>query len=396
MAGIDNKKLKTSNSLDSQLFMYALGRNLTTKEVHMYILNIVGKDAITGIGTMNYIPYVTQNTYVKTSDGIISGLVSAESSDPAGAELSLSLMNDLNSFQRENAYGNPLGIIENILLGKVFTHLGAKVQIVGFNGTNMMGTAKATKCEIGHEYKNLFFWENNKLIDGMAMDENGNPKFKTNTFINKPNKEVKTFALELYTLYDDETSETILLPYCYASEVTKDEDGTANKLQAKIQKIGETWVANESIIYGAKKDFAIDDLNKHSFEVDYIAQTPDGITSVTDFGVAGDVIAVVNTTDASVEIYTSTGSALLLYAGVGTFDQYAKITSNQYTTSTLVAATNQRCAIALKSVGTANTGTASLFAEDSTGATKNYVCKFFIFDRESETVLAYAPTSVCN
>jgi hypothetical protein len=396
MAGIDNKKLKTVNSLDSQLFMYALGRNLTTKEVHMYILNIVGKDAITGIGMMNYIPYVTQNTYVKTSDGIISGLASAESSDPAGAELSLKLTNDLNSFQRDNAYGNPLGLIENILLGRTFMHGNAKIMIVGFNGTNMMATAKANKCEIGHEYKNIFFWENSRLIDGMAITEDGEPKFKTNTFINKPNKEVKTFAVELYTLYDDETSETILLPYCYASEVTKDEDGTANKLNASIQKIGESWVANESIIYGAKKTFAIGDLNKSSFEVDYIAQTVDGITSVTDFGVSGDVIAVVNTTDASVKIYTSTGSAFTLYSGAGTFDQYAKITSNYFTTSTIATAVNQRGLIALKTASTANTGVASLFAEDSTGATKNYVCKFFIFDRESETVLDYAPTSTCN
>ena len=396
MAGIDNKKLKTSNALDSQLFMYALGRNLSNKEVHTYILNIVGKDAITGIGMTNYVPYVTQNTYVKTSDGIIAGLVSSESSDPTGAELSLSLMNDLNSFQRDNAYGNPLGIIESILLGSTFTHMGDKIQIVGFNGTNMMSTAKANKCEIGHEYKNFFFWENSRLKDGMAIDENGEPKFKSNTFINKPNKEVKTFALELYTLYDDETSETVLLPYCYASEVTKDEDTTANKLNATIQKVGESWFANESIIYGAKKAFGIDDLKKSSFEVDYIAQTVDGITSVIDFGVSGDVLAVVDKTDASVKIYVSTGSAWKLYAGVGTFDAYAKITSNYLTTSTIADANNQRGLVALKSASTSNTGVASLFAEDSTGATKNYISKFFIFDRESETILPYAPVSTCN
>ena len=63
--------LKTTNSYDSQLIMYVMGLNLSTKKVGLYFLNIIGKDPITGLDLMNYSPYVTQNTYIKNSNGKI-------------------------------------------------------------------------------------------------------------------------------------------------------------------------------------------------------------------------------------------------------------------------------------------------------------------------------------
>ena len=395
MADITNANLKTHNAKDSQLFCYVLGKNLTSKEVGLYIINIVAKENLTDLAKSNFLPYVTGDNWIRTSDGKISGRGTGEGAEPS-ATFTITTKDDLNTYNADAKYGIANGLIEAVFRGQTFKHGNDTILIVGTNGTLMQSNSdKASRCEMDLDPQYLFYYEASKLFVGQSIDDNGNIITKTNNLRAKSKRECKTVAFELYTLFESGVEVTTLIPEAYANSVTISEDDSANSVSAEFARTGEVWNANQSLLYGAKYNFAITDLNKHSLEVDYIAQTATGIAGVTDFGVNGDTLAVVNKTTGAVLLYTSTGLAWTPNNTTGTFVVGARITANKYTTSTIALAVPQRVAIAYKTVGTANTGTGANFAIDSTGVTKNYVCKFFVQDRDAEDFEAFSVVSVC-
>ena len=388
---IQTSAMKTTNSYDSQLIMYVMGLNLTTKKVGLYFLNIVGKDPITGLDLMNYSPYVTQNTYIKNSNGKIAGLVTSEASEPTGS-FTLKTTNDLNGHQADAPYGTAKNLLEILFTGGVFNHGTDKVKIVGVNGTNATAS-QITKCMMGWEYKNLFYYQAGKMKGAQGVDNDGNPILVTNTFIDKPNREVSAFALESYVAYDADTVVSRLLPFCFTSTITTDEDNTANSISAEIMKVGDIWNGQDSLIYNSVAKFVATDVDKVALEVDYIHISA---TTPTDFGKAGQTLLLVNPTTGATKLYTTDGSTAWTAVATGTFKQYAVITSNKLSTTVVATAVAGRVAVALKTIGTANAGFASNFAEDSTGAVKNFVCSFYYFDRENNGEPAvWAPTSTC-
>lgn len=393
MADITNANLKTHNAKDSQLFCYVEGKNLTTKEVGLYIINIVAKENLTDLAKSNFLPYVTGDNWIRTSDGKISGRGTGEGAEPS-ATFTVTTKDDLNTYNADAKYGVANGLIEAIFRGQTFKHGNDTILVVGTNGTLMQSGEKASRCEMDLDPQYLFYYEASKLFVGQSIDDNGNIVTKANNLRAKSKRECKTVAFELYTLFDSGIEVTTLIPEAYANSVAISEDDSANTISAEFTRTGEVWNANQSLLYGAKYNFAITDLNKHSLEVDYIAQTATGITDVTDFGVSGNTLAVVNSTTGAVLLYTSTGSAWTPEV-TGTMVVGCRISSNKHTTSTIALAVSQRCVIAMKTVGAGNTGTGANFAIDSSGVTKNYVCKFFVQDRDAEDFEAFSVVSVC-
>ena len=129
MASITNANLKTHNAKDSQLFCYVLGKNLTSKEVGLYIINIVAKENLTDLAKSNFLPYVTGDNWIRTSDGKISGRGTGEGAEPS-ATFTITTKDDLNTYNADAKYGIANGLIEAVFRGQTFKHGNNTILIV--------------------------------------------------------------------------------------------------------------------------------------------------------------------------------------------------------------------------------------------------------------------------
>lgn len=376
---------KKLNSLYSELNMYFLARNLTDKKVSLFVMPIVSKSPVTDLVTSNYNPYMTGANYIKDSTGQTIDNLKSNTEDPS-ATFTLEHLADLKGYQTATPFGGVKNMFEIASLGGVFKVGADLYEVVGMNGLVLKNGAKPTKCEIGNDWKYLTYSMWSRIKDGMAFDDNGKPVYKSNLYVNKPNAEVKSVALELYTLYDDSTSPTKFVPYAYTGKVMDNENETANTMSAEFTYASDIYESNESLLYGVPETSAIDAVGKQFLAVDYIIEAT---SNPTDFGVSGDTIALVDPTTGAVTLATSTGSAWTAET-TGTFITGGIIVANKVSASTLALATDVRTFVAVKTPNGTNGGTCANFAYDTTGATKNFLCKTNILG-EDGTFAPFAP-----
>ena len=121
-------------------------------------------------------------------------------------------------------------------------------------------------------------------------------------------------------------------------------------------KVGDIWNGQDSLIYNSVAKFVATDVYKIALEVDYIHSSA---TVPTDFGKAGQTLLLVNPTTGATKLYKTDGSTAWTAVATGNFKQYAVITSNKLSTTTVATAVAGRVAVALKTIDIANAGFAS-------------------------------------
>lgn len=388
---------KFLNSRYSELNMMFLACNLTTKTVSFFILPLLGKSPLTDTSRGNYVPYITEDNFVKLSNGITTDNLKGDTSDP-NSKFTIEIKENLNSYQVETPFGNVRNMFEIGALGSVFKYGSDLYEIVGMNGLISKTGGRPTKCEIGNDWKYLTYSMWSKVRDGQAIDNLGKPITKTNIFTTKPSGEVKSVMFELYIVYNENVTPTTIYPYAYTGDVKQSETDSANTLSAEFTRCSDLFEANDSFIYSLPTtDAVMTTLGKQFLTVDYIIANAGGVAP-TDFGVSGATLCLVNTTNGSFTLKTSTGLAWTAEA-VGDMIIGGVISSNKNGASTLALANvaPQKSYVAVKTPLANNTGTLANFAYDTTGTVKNYVCKAYVLDQDNETFAPFdASGTICQ
>ena len=374
MAVVDISNTQLSNGKMTSTNLLVLGKNLTTNIVSLYVLGISTLENLSGISAQ-FLPISMDENLVYSSQGDIIGDLDSNMNSPTST-FTATFKVDYNSQIENQKYGMARNIYECMIMGQVFTHGSDLVRCVSVLGSAKTGK-KATKCEINLSFGSFFKREYNFLRTG-GVKNDGTLDTEVNTFLDKAKRLNHGIALETYTLLGNGKSTSLLFPCIYAGSAPISQDDAGDSYAVEFMVKSDLFDSETPLTLGSRTSEDIDDTDKSYFEVDYVVLNSD-IANITDFGVSGETMLLVNPTTLAFAVYTSNGTAWTLYAGAGTMLQYCKISANKFTESTTVAsATPQRVFVTAETVSTSNTGVATDY---NMGASSYPIVKTYTLDR---------------
>lgn len=376
----------------SQLTFSFLAVDSETKEVKLVVIGVPSKEPVADQTKGTFLKSNNAKQYTRTYDGDISGTVLLDQEDPS-ASLSLSMAMDYN-FIKENDLGFERDVLNAFLLGQSIRYGSGKLAMLGVTGNFKTGN-KATACQLGHEWGDLFRKEWGYLVvDGAFNAETYEPLKKKNTLLYSQNLITKAYVMETYTLSGSGKDENIMNP-CVATMSLSASEGDTNSLSLDLDISADMYSRDGFVFEGIVVDRAnADGTIVEELGVQYIVKSA---TAPTDFGNNGDKIAMVDPTTGEITIMVSDGSAWSEFGAGTTFLKYARISAPAVTEDTLANAVE---GVAFISVHTPDAtdlsgSIASEYVLDATGATKNYICEVLMYEREEEEFIKYVPNEVC-
>ena len=381
MAGISYEGFSGINNKLVETIILFLGMNETDKKVDVYALGVKENSDLSGL-TKRYMNVTTEDNYVYNNAGeIMANMPSQQTAPEASFDFECSI--DYSMKNEKLKVGMSTNILETIMLGKTFYRGTDLIRIIGTNGSLKAGI-RANKCGVNVEAgAGLLGYFNDNLEVG-GYDDDGDSNFLYNSF-RKLNEEVPV-ALLLVETATDASVTAKLIPYCSTGNVSTSQADDTNKMTASLKRCCDIWDMQNSLLSGQGFETQLTDLNKVTFEVDYIIHNAGGVNP-TDFGVSGDTIAIVDDADGSFTIATSDGLAWTTSV-VGGFVGKAIISSRKLGTATLAGATNGRFFLSVTSVGATNNAgfVVNTIADNST---KDYIYKTYTANPLTSTWVEY-------
>jgi len=375
MANIGYENAIYSNNKTSETRLLVMGRSesstaLDYGKVDVYAIGVVENSDLSGI-TKRYLNITTEDNWINGNSGkLVANMKSNETAPESTFDFEASL--DFNMQRRGRAGVSP-NLLEAVMLGQGFYRGDDFIKIIGTNGY----LAK-NKCDINRIPASAFFYNEVMNLDqgmmiGDVMD------FKFNSFLKR---EVPSFAIETYGVLDSGNVESKLIPCCYTANTSFAQADDTSKLSGTLMRSCDAWDSTDSILYGKKEENVLTDDNKSDFEVTYIVKNATGAVP-SDFGVSGDTILVINNTTGAFTIHTSTGSAWTKSI-LGSFKKYARIGSNNQTSSTIALAVTKRAWCLVTEAG-ALLNEGFLVNTYDIGTTKDYLYGVYTPDRITQT-----------
>ena len=357
MAQVKADSPEFSNGRLTSTNLMVLGKNLTTSVVSLYVLAISKNENLSNVNK-RFLNSTTEDNYVYDSTGALVADLTGQESAPA-SEISFTFNVDWNGKVEGQKYGQASNIYEAMIMGQSFKHGADTIIVVGTVGSRKSGK-RATACEMNKDYGKFFKKEYNRLATGLNTTT-GETSYINNMFLDKAKMEANTtFAIENYTLMGNGKTSSLLFPALYTTNVGFSQADDGDTYTVPCMNKSDVWESENSLIFGARKDYAVGDTGKEFLEVDYIIVSA---TAPTDFSL-GKTICLINPTTKAFTIQTGGASAWTINVA-GTFNQFATISANKFSSSTLALATDERV-FATVDVADATNGGFAVDYDDST------------------------------
>ena len=140
-----------------------------------------------------------------------------------------------------------------ILQGALFKSNGKTYRVLGNAGNINLESKMLSTATNNKHWKNLFYWENAFVRDGLAFDDKGNPKLMQNSLLSTFNVSSIGMCLEVYIGAGTGETRVLRYPLVAFNQITTDMSGDVIKINTNMDIKADVIEADDFLIAGGKQ-----------------------------------------------------------------------------------------------------------------------------------------------
>ena len=139
-----------------------------------------------------------------------------------------------------------------ILQGALFKSNGKTYRVLGNAGNINLESKMLSRATNNKHWKNLFYWENAFVRDGLAFDDKGNPKLMQNPLLSTFNVSNIGMSLEVYIGAGTGETRVMRYPLVAFNQITTDMSGDVIKINTNMEIKADVIEADDFFIASGK------------------------------------------------------------------------------------------------------------------------------------------------